>query len=172
MPSIKNIVEHVQNHVLTRGRRMGGQLRDNLEGEGVGVELLELIEISAGRYKQCFFFSIPSIKPNLVGTWCQLDPFLPGRVRFLHQTTELCAAEWSTRARQLYIKALRPLSTQPSVSCLCEPRRRGWCMAGDSGAEQPGCLVSKQVDSAVNAERCADNFKINFFLFWGRRGVR
>lgn len=83
---------------------MGGQLRDNLEGEGVGVELLELIEISAGRYKQCFFFSIPSIKPNLVGTWCQLDPFLPGRVRFLHQTTELCAAEWSTRARQLYIK--------------------------------------------------------------------
>lgn len=27
---------------------MGGQLRDNLEGEGVGVELLELIGISAG----------------------------------------------------------------------------------------------------------------------------
>lgn len=52
---------------------MGGQLRDNLEGEGVGVELLELIEISAGRYKQCFFFSIPSIKPNLVGTWCRVS---------------------------------------------------------------------------------------------------
>lgn len=40
-----------------------------------------------------------------VGTWCQLDPLSPWTCPFfLHQMTKLCTAEWSTRARQLYIK--------------------------------------------------------------------